>query len=123
MTASDGYSGLASDPSGSVPIDTIRVGPQIITRTAVSNVGLETTKSCTTEVVGDPPELGHCVKAPTEVVKGKTVGTGVYTKETCTSVSKKTPGSVQLGIGRRESALQQRRSDDGLSELELQVGG
>ena len=43
-------------------------------------------------MVGDPPELGQCVKAPTEEVKGKTLGTGAYTKETCTSVSKKHNG-------------------------------
>ncbi len=50
MTASDGQSGLASDPSGSVPIDTSKEGPQTITRTATDNVGHETTASCTTQV-------------------------------------------------------------------------
>jgi hypothetical protein len=50
VTASDGYSGLASNPSGTVAIDTSRAGPQTITRTAVSNVGLETTSACTTTV-------------------------------------------------------------------------
>jgi acetyl esterase/lipase len=50
VTASDGQSGLASDPSGTVPIDTGKPGPQTITRTAVDNVGHETTRSCTTEV-------------------------------------------------------------------------
>jgi hypothetical protein len=50
VTASDGYSGLSTDPSGTVPIETDRPGPQTITRTAVSNVGFETTRSCTTEV-------------------------------------------------------------------------
>jgi hypothetical protein len=50
VTASDGYSGLKTNPSGTVPISTSKAGPQTVTRTAVSNVGLETTKSCTTEV-------------------------------------------------------------------------
>jgi len=50
VTASDAYSGLKTDPSGSVPINTSRTGAQTTTRTAVSNVGFETTKSCTTMV-------------------------------------------------------------------------
>jgi hypothetical protein len=50
VTASDGYSGLKTNPSGTVPINTSKAGDQTVTRTAVSNVGLETTKSCTTYV-------------------------------------------------------------------------
>ena len=50
VTASDGQSGLASDPSGSVPIDTSKAGPQTTQRTAIDNVGHETTASCTTQV-------------------------------------------------------------------------
>ena len=50
VTASDSYSGLKTNPSGTVPIETNTPGPKTITRTAVSNAGLETTKSCTTEV-------------------------------------------------------------------------
>ena len=34
VTASDGESGLASDPSGTVPIDTSKTGPFTVTRTA-----------------------------------------------------------------------------------------
>jgi hypothetical protein len=49
-TASDGYSGLASEPSGTVPIETSTAGEKTVSTTAVSNVGLETTKSCTTDV-------------------------------------------------------------------------
>ena len=55
VTAADAYSGLKTDPSGTVPIETGKAGPQTITRTAVSNVGLETTKSCTTQVVYATP--------------------------------------------------------------------
>ncbi len=50
VTASDGQSGLASDPSATVPIDTSKAGPQTTTRTAIDNVGHETTASCTTQV-------------------------------------------------------------------------
>jgi hypothetical protein len=50
VSASDGYSGLKADPSGSVAINTSKSGAQTITRTAISNVGLETTRSCTTLV-------------------------------------------------------------------------
>jgi hypothetical protein len=55
VTAADGQSGLASDPSGSVPIDTSTAGPVPVTRTAIDNVGHETTKSCTTQVLPLPP--------------------------------------------------------------------
>jgi hypothetical protein len=44
-------------------------------------------------VVGLPPELGHCVSAPTEVnSKGKTVGTGAFSKNNCAGLSKKHNG-------------------------------
>jgi hypothetical protein len=50
IAASDGQSGLASDPSGTVPIDTSKAGSVTIERTAVDNVGHTTTSSCTTLV-------------------------------------------------------------------------
>ena len=50
ITASDGQSGLAVDPSGKAPIDTSKTGPQTTSATAVDNVGHETTGECTTEV-------------------------------------------------------------------------
>jgi lysophospholipase L1-like esterase len=50
VAASDGQSGLAADPSGTVPIDTSTVGPKTVTRTATDNVGHVTTRSCTTNV-------------------------------------------------------------------------
>ncbi len=73
VTASDSYSGLASNPSGTVAIDTGTAGPQTITRTAVSNVGLETTTSCTTEVVYPAPG------APTVTVGRSPNNTGLFT--------------------------------------------
>lgn len=51
VTASDGQSGLAADPSGTVAIDTSTVGPKTVTRTATDNVGHATTRSCTTNVL------------------------------------------------------------------------
>jgi dienelactone hydrolase len=65
VSADDGQSGLASNPSGIVPIDTGKAGPQTVTRTAVDNVGHETTRSCTTEV-------GY-TKVITAAIKGKLV--------------------------------------------------
>jgi Acetyl xylan esterase (AXE1) len=62
IVASDAQSGLASDPSGSAPIDTSEEGPQTITRSATDNVGHETTASCTTQVV------------ETRVISGKVKG-------------------------------------------------
>ncbi len=50
VTASDGQSGLASDPSGTVPIDTSTAGAKTVTRTAVDNVGHSSERSCTTLV-------------------------------------------------------------------------
>jgi hypothetical protein len=50
FAASDGESGLASDPSGTVPIETGSPGEKTVTQTAIDNVGHETTKSCTTQV-------------------------------------------------------------------------
>ena len=50
VVASDGQSGLATDPSGTVTINTATVGPKTVTRTATDNVGHGTTKSCTTVV-------------------------------------------------------------------------
>jgi hypothetical protein len=50
FTASDGESGLASEPSGRVPIETGSAGEKTVTRTATDNVGHETTRSCTTQV-------------------------------------------------------------------------
>jgi hypothetical protein len=50
VTASDDESGLATDPSDTVSIDTSSVGPQTVTRTAVDNVGHSVEKSCTTQV-------------------------------------------------------------------------
>jgi hypothetical protein len=62
VVASDGQSGLAEDPSGSVPIDTSKAGSQTTKRTATDNVGHSTSASCTTEVVN------------TNVITGKVKG-------------------------------------------------
>jgi hypothetical protein len=72
ITASHGYSGLRTNPSGTVPIETGKAGPQTITRTAVSNVGLEMTRSCTTEVGYTQVIAGH-VKGTLVVKSGQAV--------------------------------------------------
>jgi hypothetical protein len=50
VVASDGQSGLASPANEMVPIDTSKAGPVTVTRTAVDNVGHETSGSCSTLV-------------------------------------------------------------------------
>lgn len=50
VTAADGQSGLAQDPSGTVAVDTTQPGPQTIERTAVDRVGHERTERCTVDV-------------------------------------------------------------------------
>ena len=89
VTASDTYSGLKANPSGTVPIDTSTAGPKTITRTAVSNAGLETTSSCTTEV-------GY-TKVITGAVKGKlVVNAGDAVELTATA---KASGAVTVWAG------------------------
>jgi hypothetical protein len=72
VTASDGQSGLASDPSGTVPIDTSEEGPQTIERTATDNVGHSTSSSCTTQVVETRVITGR-VKSKLVVKEGEAV--------------------------------------------------
>ena len=72
VTATDGQSGLARDPSGVVHLDTSALGAVTTSRTAVDNVGHEAAASCTTDVVysfsklkprdGKTVKLGHAVK-------------------------------------------------------------
>lgn len=50
VTASAPYAGLATDPSGTVAINTSKGGTQTTTATAVSNVGLSSSSSCSTVV-------------------------------------------------------------------------
>ncbi|HEX3433210.1 MAG TPA: hypothetical protein VHT25_04020 [Solirubrobacteraceae bacterium] len=72
VSASDGQSGLASNPSGSVAINTSKAGPQTIQRTATDNVGHQTTTTCTTEVLSTKVITGH-VKGKLIVKKGEAV--------------------------------------------------
>jgi lysophospholipase L1-like esterase len=50
ISAGDGESGLATDPSGTVAIDTSSVGPRISSATAKDNVAHSKSASCTTAV-------------------------------------------------------------------------
>ncbi len=72
VSASDGQSGLATDPSGSVPIDTSKTGSQTIERTATDNVGHVASASCTTEVVNTTVITGK-VKGRLVVKSGEAV--------------------------------------------------
>ncbi len=89
VTASDGQSGLASDPSGTVPIDTSTAGPRTVARTATDNVGHTTERSCTTEV-----EQSEVIKG---TVKGAlTVKAGEAVELTSTA---KVTGPVKVKAG------------------------
>jgi hypothetical protein len=72
VNASDGQSGLAQNPSGTVAIDTTKSGPVTITRTAIDNVGHETTASCTTEV-GYTQVIAGNVKGNLTVKSGQAI--------------------------------------------------
>ncbi len=50
-SASDGQSGLASSPSGTIAIATASLGEQTVNETATDNAGNQTTSSCSTNVV------------------------------------------------------------------------
>lgn len=88
VAASDGQSGLASDPSGTVPVSTAHAGPQTVTRTAIDNVGHETTRSCTTQVTQSPPELGRCERLNGEEIGGEVIFHGAFHDPKCTKATK-----------------------------------
>ncbi len=85
VTASDSYSGLKTNPSGTVPINTSTSGLKTVTATAVSNVGTEVTKSCSTFVgyytVINGPVNGRLVVRNGEAVK---LGSAAKVKGTVT---------------------------------------
>jgi hypothetical protein len=72
VTAADGQSGLASDPSGTVPIDTSKAGTVTTERTATDNVGHSTSASCTTQV-GHSKVIAGAVKGKLVVKAGESV--------------------------------------------------
>jgi hypothetical protein len=72
VVASDGQSGLASDPSGTVPIDTSTGGTKTVTRTAIDNVGHETTDSCSVQV-GYTHVISGTVKGKLKVLSGEAI--------------------------------------------------
>jgi hypothetical protein len=72
VTASDGQSGLAVDPSGSYPINTSTGGVKTVKVTAVDNVGHETEASCST-LVGYTQVITGNVKNKLVVKKGQAI--------------------------------------------------
>ena len=72
ITASDGQSGLASDPSGTVAIDTSKAGPQTVEASATDNVGHSASGSCTTQVV-ETTVISGTVKHKLVVKSGEAV--------------------------------------------------
>jgi hypothetical protein len=72
VTASDAQSGLATDPSGTVSIDTSKAGDVTVTRTASDNVGHATTSSCTTDVE-NTQTIGGTLKKKLIVKSGEAV--------------------------------------------------
>jgi hypothetical protein len=72
VTASDGQSGLAVDPSGTVPINTSKAGSQTVERMAIDNVGHTTTASCTT-LVGHTLVISGSLKRKLVVKSGESV--------------------------------------------------
>jgi hypothetical protein len=72
VTASDSFSGLLTNPSGMVPINTSTSGLKTVTEKAVSNVGTEITKSCST-FVGYFVVIKGPVNAKLVVRKGEAV--------------------------------------------------
>jgi lysophospholipase L1-like esterase len=72
VSASDGQSGLASDPSGTVSIPTGTPGPKTVERTATDNVGHSTTASCTT-LVGATRVISGTVSRTLTVKSGEVV--------------------------------------------------
>ncbi len=72
VVASDGQSGLAVDPSGTVPIDTTTVGSRTTAATAVDNVGHSAEASCTTAVEYSQI-INGTVKGKLTITKGQGV--------------------------------------------------
>lgn len=73
VTASDGQSGLAVDPSGTYPIDTKSAGPKTTSATAADNVGHESPGSCVTVVGGFTQVISGNVKGKLLVKSGQIV--------------------------------------------------
>ncbi len=108
VTASDGQSGLAVDPSGTVPIDTSSVGEKTITETAVDNVGHVTTEHCTTDVVYPVPGVPA-------LSSGSTPNTGVFGLSW-------TPSADPLLFGSLQYTLQHRDADSEWSDVSTALG-
>jgi hypothetical protein len=94
VSASDAQSGLAQDPSGSVLIDTSTSGTKTVTRTAIDNVGHETTGSCSTQV-GFTQVITGNVKTKLVVKSGQAVQL-TSTAKVSNSVTVKPGGAIDI---------------------------
>lgn len=103
VSASDGQSGLASDPSGTVPIDTSKAGSVTIERTATDNVGHATTSSCTTQVVNSQVITGR-VKAKLVVKAGQAVE--LAPTATVNNVEVQPGGALEVNDGASVKAIE-----------------
>jgi hypothetical protein len=72
VTASDGQSGLAKDPSGSYPINTGTGGVKTVKVTAIDNVGHETEASCST-LVGYTQVISTNLKGTLTIKAGQAI--------------------------------------------------
>jgi lysophospholipase L1-like esterase len=72
VTASDGQSGLAKDPSGSYPINTSTGGVKSVKVTAIDNVGHETEGSCST-LVGYTQVISTNLKGNLTIKSGQAI--------------------------------------------------
>lgn len=113
VAASDGQSGLASDPSGTPLVDTATAGPRFVVATAVDQVGHVVTRACVTNVRVAPAAGAKGATGP----RGKTGKPGRDAKVTCRStgsrrvrctVTTKAKASVRLAKAGRTVAHAQR---------------
>jgi lysophospholipase L1-like esterase len=105
VSAADAGSGLREDPSGTVAIDTSRIGEQVVERTAVDNVGHATTERCTVDVRYPAPG------AP-KVADGKATNNGDFAVSWTRSAPATYP--IRYALERRDAGGAWQRVADGL---------
>ncbi len=94
VTASDGQSGLAINPSGTVPINTSSGGVKTVTVSAVDNVGHVTSDSCST-LVGYTQVITGTVKGKLLVKAGQAIEL-TSTAKTTGTITVKAGGALDV---------------------------